>query len=270
MSVYAIGDVQGCFKSLQALLKRLRYKGDRDELWFVGDLVNRGPDSLSVLRFVRALGDGARMVLGNHDLNLLAVAVGARPKARRDTLQAVLEASDRDQLLDWLIHRPLFVQSQALDVVMVHAGLLPQWTLSDAAKFAGEIESVLRSSACTEFLGEMYGDRPDRWSTSLVGWDRHRVLTNVFTRIRFCDRQGKIDLRFTGPPGSQPKHLKPWFEWRCAEPRPVLFGHWSALGARTIGHVVCLDSGCVWGNRLTAARLDSDTIELISVPCQEC
>ncbi len=270
MAVYAIGDVQGCYRSLQSLLRKLRYSADRDQLWFVGDLVNRGPDSLSVLRFVRGLGEGARTVLGNHDLNLLAVAVGARPKVRRDTLQAVLDAHDRDQLLEWLCRRPLFLREPTLGVAMVHAGLLPQWTLSDAAAFAGEIESTLRSSKCTDYLGEMYGDQPDRWQPSLDGWGRKRLLTNVFTRMRFCDRYGRIDLSPTGPPGSQPKHLRPWFVWPRRDSELVLFGHWSALGAGRFGSVVCLDSGCVWGNRLTAVRLDREVLELVSVSCQEC
>lgn len=269
MAIYAIGDVQGCYRSLKALLQRLRFEPENDQLWFVGDLVNRGPDSLQVLRFVKALGDRAKVVLGNHDLNLLAVAVGARRRGRRDTLNPVLEADDRDELLTWLRSCPLFLTDPALNASMVHAGLLPQWSFTQAAGLAGEVEDILGSDNSGAFLHRMYGDTPGRWCDSLIGWDRLRFITNVFTRMRYCDHDGRIDLAYTGPPGTQPTTLQPWYTWRRNSGDLLIFGHWSTLGAAQIGDVVCLDSGCVWGHTLTAARLDRRPVEFTAVPCQE-
>lgn len=269
MAVYAIGDVQGCYRSLKALLRRIRFDPNNDQLWFVGDLVNRGPDSLQVLRFVKALEDRATVVLGNHDLNLLAVAAGARPRARRDTLNAVLAADDCDELLNWLRSRPLFIEDPAMKVSMVHAGLLPQWSFSQAAALAREVEDMLKSNRSVAFLHHMYGDRPRRWRDSLVGWERLRLITNVLTRLRYCDRDGRIDLAHTGPPGTQPDALEPWYARRRNGDHLLLFGHWSSLGAARIGDVICLDSGCVWGHSLTAARVDKRPVDLIAVPCQE-
>lgn len=269
MAVYAIGDVQGCYRSLRALLHRIRFDPENDQLWFVGDLVNRGPDSLQVLRFVKALGDRAKVVLGNHDLNLLAVAAGARARARRDTLNPVLQADDCDELLTWLRSCPLFIEDSVLNVAIVHAGLIPQWTCTRAAELAGEVEDALRSDHRETFLHRMYGDTPRRWRDSLAGWDRLRFITNVFTRMRYCDRDGRIDLAYTGLPGTQPATLKPWYAWRHNGDELLIFGHWSTLGAAQIGNVICLDSGCVWGNSLTAARLDKRPVELTAMPCQE-
>ncbi len=269
MAVYAIGDVQGCYLSLRALLRRIGYDPEADQLWFVGDLVNRGPDSLRVLRFVKALGDRAKVVLGNHDLNLLAVAAGARPPARRDTLGPVLEADDRDELLAWLRACPLFVTDPILNVSMVHAGLLPQWSFQQAVGFANEVEDALGSIDSVSFMHHMYGDKPRRWRDSLSGWERLRFITNVFTRMRYCDREGRIDLAHTGPPGTQAPCLAPWYAGRGDGSDLLIFGHWSALGAAQIGDVICLDSGCVWGNSLTAARLDTRPVELTSIPSQE-
>ncbi len=269
MAIYAIGDVQGCFRSLQALLRRIRFDSENDQLWFVGDLVNRGPDSLQVLRFVRALGDAAKVVLGNHDLNLLAVAAGARPRRSRDTLNPVLEADDCDELLTWLRSRPLFLEDPVLNVSMVHAGLLPQWSFAQAAELASEVEDALGSADSVAFLHRMYGDTPRRWRDSLIGWNRLRFIINVFTRMRYCDHDGRIDLAYTGPPGTQPATLEPWYAWPRNGGELLIFGHWSTLGAAQIGNVICLDSGCVWGNSLTAARLDKRPVELTAVPCQE-
>ncbi len=269
MAVYAIGDVQGCYRSLEALLNRIGFDPENDQLWFVGDLVNRGPESLQVLRFVKALGDGARVVLGNHDLNLLAVAAGARRRGRGDTLDPVLQAHDCEELLTWLRSCPLFLEDAVLNVAMVHAGLLPQWSLTQAAELAGEVEDMLGSDNSAVFLHRMYGDTPHRWRESLIGWERLRFITNVFTRMRYCDHQGRIDLAYTGPPGTQPSALQPWYATRRNGGELLIFGHWSTLGAGQIGHVICLDSGCVWGNSLTAARVDTRPIELTAVRCQE-
>lgn len=265
MALYAIGDVQGCYKSLLALLKRIRFNANSDRLWFVGDLVNRGPDSLGVLRFIKALDGDANVVLGNHDLNLLALAVGARKPSHQDTLQSILDAEDCQELLSWLRARPLLLEDKSLGMSMVHAAWIPDWTLDKATALAHEVEIVLRSDEYVTFLHRMYGDTPDLWSESLRGWDRLRFITNVFTRMRYCDQQGRIDLTYAGPPGTQPATLKPWYEWPNKRTIPVVFGHWSSLGAKQIGDVVCVDSGCVWGGRLTAVRLDKKPIELISV-----
>ncbi len=267
MAVYVIGDVQGCYGPLQKLLCKIDFEPRRDHLWFVGDLVNRGPESLEVVRFVRGLGSGAQVVLGNHDLNLLAVSVGARPVKTPDTLTSFLAASDRDELLDWLRFRPLLHHDVALGVVMVHAGVDPAWSLSQSKALAGEVEAVLQANP-GDFLRHMYGDQPDRWRDSLSGWARLRCITNIFTRMRYCDRNGRIDVGHAGPPGTQPPSLRPWFDWpRQLRGARLVFGHWSTLGARSVNEAICLDSGCVWGRRLTSVRLDSTEIQFDSVAC---
>ena len=211
MSTYAIGDVQGCFSALQSLLETIDFDPAADRLWFAGDLVNRGPCSLEVLRFVRDLGEGARMVLGNHDLHLLAVASGVRPPRRKDTLNAILQAPDRDELFGWLRARPLLHHDPELGYTMVHAGLAPSWDLDTARARAGELEAVLRGPAQSEFFHHMYGDRPDLWSDQLTGWERLRCITNCFTRIRYCDAEGRIAAKEKGPPGTQADGLMPQY-----------------------------------------------------------
>ena len=220
MARYAIGDVQGCCDELKALLKRCNYSADRDELWFVGDLVNRGPQSLETLRFVRALGANATVVLGNHDLHLLALAFGSKRKPKDgDTLDGVLEAPDRDQLLEWLLGRPLAVFDEPRGDFLVHAGLVPEWTPRVAAKLAREVEAVLRDDARTLF-DAMYGNKPEQWSDQLRGMDRLRFVINAFTRMRFCRRDGIVDLKMKGAPGEQPEGFLPWFDVPgAAEPR---------------------------------------------------
>src|SRR5688572_11878114 len=211
MARYAIGDIQGCCDELKALLARLDFSADRDQLWFVGDLVNRGPQSLETLRLVRSLGAAATVVLGNHDLHLLALAYGSKRKARDgDTLEAVLSAPDRDQLLEWLLGRPLVVFDEPRGDVLVHAGLVAEWTPRFAAKLAREVEAILRDDPRTLF-DSMYGNKPDRWSDQLRGMDRLRFAINAFTRMRFCAKTGEIDLKTKGAPGEQPEHLLPWF-----------------------------------------------------------
>ena len=264
----AIGDIQGCCDELKALLAEARFSADRDELWFVGDLVNRGPKSLETLRFVRALGANATVVLGNHDLHLLAVAFGSKRKQKDDdTLEAVLEAPDRDQLLEWLLGRPLAVFDEPRGEFLVHAGLVPEWTPRTAAKLAREVEAVLRDDARTLF-DSMYGNKPDQWNDALRGMDRLRFVINAFTRMRFCRRDGTVDLKAKGAPGDQHEDLLPWFDVpgrKSAEVR-VICGHWSTLGLRRRRDLLALDTGCVWGGALTAVNLDVEA-EAIQLPC---
>lgn len=268
MAVWAIGDVQGCYQPLERLLERIRFDRSRDILWFTGDLVNRGPDSLRVLRFVRGLGDRAITVLGNHDLHLLAIDAG-QPARRRDTFDEVLHAPDRRVLIDWLRHQPLLHHDHGLGYTMVHAGLLPGWTLDDAARLAAEAGAVLKDARLNDFVAHMYGDLPDRWSENLYGHDRVRVIVNAFTRLRYCDLDGGMDLHQKGAPGSQPADLLPWFAVPKRRTRDlrVVFGHWSTLGRYTDHGVIGLDSGCVWGVELTAVRLDTHAPEFVAVPC---
>ncbi len=256
MSRFAIGDVQGCYEELRELLARVRFSADRDQLWFVGDLVNRGPRSLEVLRFVRALGENAATVLGNHDLHLLAVAAGRRRMRRSDTLEEVLEAKDRERLIEWLSERPL-AQHAGGDLI-VHAGIVPQWTAEATLAHAREVESELRTGRA-ELFEHMYGDQPDRWSEDLAGMDRLRFIINVLTRMRLCTREGQINLALKGEPPGDGSAWRPWFE---AEDRltggvRVVFGHWSALGLVLRANLAGLDTGCVWGGALTALDLDS-------------
>jgi bis(5'-nucleosyl)-tetraphosphatase (symmetrical) len=267
MARYAIGDVQGCAAELRALLARLRFRSDRDRLWFVGDLVNRGPDSVGVLRFVRSLGDNAIVVLGNHDLHLLALALGTttRPK-RSDTLADVLGAPDRDTLLDWLLTRPLAHRDPDHPELMIHAGLLPQWSATQALSLAAEVSGVLRSRP-RELLDSMYGNEPDRWHERLRGPERWRCVINALTRLRYCDARGVMDLSQKQAPADDAGEFMPWFRvpGRASAGTPILFGHWSTLGFLDEGEVVALDTGCVWGGSLTAWSLDARS--RCSEPC---
>jgi len=272
MATYAIGDIQGCYRELRALLDRIAFDPALDRLWLVGDLVNRGPDSLAVLRFVRGLGSAALAVLGNHDLHLLACAWGGRKPHRLDTLEAILQAPDREPLLDWLSARPLLHHDSASGVAMVHAGLPPQWSLAAALRHAREMEAVLRGEDRAEFTRRMYGDEPDRWSEDLTGWDRLRFIVNSFTRMRYCTIDGRLDLKVKAAPGEQPSDLLPWYavSTRASRDTRILFGHWATLGlaaeATAAHNVVHLDTGCVWGGRLSALRLDDGA--LYSVPSE--
>jgi bis(5'-nucleosyl)-tetraphosphatase (symmetrical) len=251
MATYAIGDVQGCYDELQQLLERISFSAS-DRLWFVGDLVNRGPKSLEVLRFVRALGDRAVTVLGNHDLHLVAVHEGFQRQRADDTLSDVLAACDRKELVDWLRQCPLM--HVAGDYAMVHAGLLPGWSVKKALRLSEEVEQALRAASYRQFLENMYGSKPDRWSDALAGWDRLRVIVNAMTRMRFCTADGRMDFHAKGT--TAPAGYRPWYEARPAEPHLLLCGHWSALGLRLEPGVALLDSGCVWGGSLSALRLD--------------
>jgi bis(5'-nucleosyl)-tetraphosphatase (symmetrical) len=259
MATYVIGDVQGCFDELQRLLKKVRFRPASDRLWFTGDLVNRGPQSLALLRFVRGLGDRAVTVLGNHDLHLVAAQLRGGPRKKKDTFADVLEAPDRDDLLGWLRRRPL-IHAEG-DWVLVHAGLPPQWTVADAVSICGAASRTIASPRSNPFFRKhMYGDEPDRWQPSLRGWNRLRFVINCCTRMRVCTPEGHVALGYKGPAGDTPDGLIPWFTvpGRRSANATVLFGHWSTLGRvhwpehRAYG----LDTGCVWGRQLTALRLE--------------
>jgi bis(5'-nucleosyl)-tetraphosphatase (symmetrical) len=259
MATYAIGDLQGCADEFEALLERLRFDPVSDRLWLVGDLVNRGPRSLDVLRFVHRLGDAAVVVLGNHDLHLLALAHGAaRQRPSDHALCQVLEAPERDRLLDWLQSRAMLHHDAALGMSMVHAGLPPQWDLELARRCAAELESALRSEHSGRLFAAMYGDQPDLWRDDLDGEDRLRFITNALTRMRVCDSSGRLQPRLKGRLADMPGGVVPWFRFpgrRWAGAR-IVCGHWSALGYLDEGGVLALDTGCVWGGTLTAQRID--------------
>ncbi len=268
MAHYAVGDLQGCHAEFMALLARLRFDPSRDRLWLTGDLVNRGPESLAVLREVRALGPCVTVVLGNHDLHLLAMAWAPRTVRRREPgLEAVLDAPDSAELLAWLGSRPLLHRDRALGWTLIHAGLPPQWTLAQAEKRAKEVEHALRQDAAG-LLGEMYGDQPDRWSPALKGVERLRFSVNCLTRLRFVDSDGRLLLALKGPVTDAPANAIPWFRHaaRATKDDALVFGHWSALGYLSEPGLRCLDTGCVWGGSLCALRLDRDE-EPVMLPC---
>lgn len=263
MAVYAIGDLQGCFDELQQLLEKIRFSSDKDQLWFVGDLVNRGPKSLEVVRFIRDLGENAVSVLGNHDLHLLGVACGAAKANKSDTLDAILSAPDREALLDWMRFRPLTHRDDALGYFMVHAGINPLWNLEQTETLAKEVQEVLRGENSGVFFQEMYSDIPICWNNSLQGWERLRSITDYLTRLRFCSSSGKYLLSAKSRPGTQPDGYAPWYEFlplREAGHQRILFGHWAALGGAQSDRVFGLDTGCLWGGCLTALQLGAEPI----------
>ena len=264
MSTYAIGDVQGCYPELRALLRECGFDARRDRVWFAGDLVNRGPRSLEVLRFISDLGDRAQIVLGNHDLHLVASHHGVRRLRARDTFQDVLDAADGEALVDWLRGRPMVHRDPELRFVMAHAGIPPAWTVDEACRLGSELSEALRGLDHSRLLAGMYGNKPDRWRDSLAGLDRLRFVTNAFTRMRYCHADGRLDFSETRPPGAQDPSLAPWYTLRDAgtDGVRIVFGHWATLQLlaplpRTL-HVRHVDTGCVWGGSLTALRLDDD------------
>jgi bis(5'-nucleosyl)-tetraphosphatase (symmetrical) len=271
MAIYAIGDVQGCYDELARLLDALKIVEGEDELWFVGDLVNRGPRSLEVLRLVRSLGRTALVTLGNHDMHLLAFARAATGREPDTGLRQVLDAPDCAELVDWLRTRQLAHYRPDLNTLMVHAGVAPEWDPLQTVKLAREVERVLRGDGCAAFLREMYGNEPARWSPALAGLGRLRFILNCLTRIRYCRADGTLDFTQSGPPGSQAEGLVPWFDfaWRASQSVRVVFGHWSSLGLLQRANLLGLDTGCVWGRTLTAVRLDGPA-RTYSVPCQGC
>jgi len=257
MATYVIGDVHGCFETLQRLLSCIEWQREADRVFLTGDLVNGGANSVEVIRWTR--DHAAGVVLGNHDLHLLAVEAGARPLRRNDTFRDVLEAPDAKELLQWLRHRPLAVEGD--DFFLVHAGILPDWSQSRAKELAADVEAGIQEGN-RQFFESMYGNEPSRWSEALLGAERARVVINAMTRMRMLGREGDLDMEHSGPPEEAPAALGPWFQ----VPRPhgdekrIFFGHWAALGFRVTSRAVALDSGCAWGGELTAFRVDDNQV----------
>jgi bis(5'-nucleosyl)-tetraphosphatase (symmetrical) len=270
MARWAIGDVQGCCEELVQLLARIRFSEQRDQLWFVGDLVNRGPQSLQALRLVRRLGDNAISVLGNHDLHLLAVVLVDAKLRKGDTLSDILEAPDRDQLLQWLQQLPLAHFDAAHGDLLLHAGVLPQWSVAQTLQLAAEVQQALREQP-RALLGDMYSDQPDRWQAALAPRERIRLTINVLTRLRFCTADGRVDFKHKGRPDSASKPWLPWFKapGRASRDQRIVFGHWSALGLHRERGVLGIDTGCVWGGALTAVNLDDADAPPVSVPSRQ-
>lgn len=266
MSIYAIGDIQGCHDELLRLLDAIGFNENTDQLWFAGDLVNRGPKSLETLRFVKSLGDAAVTVLGNHDLHLLAAACSPEEAGKHNSLAPVLSAPDRDELLDWLRHRPLFHYNA--DFCLLHAGLPPQWDFNKTRKMALFAERALRSHDYRRLLMHMYGNKPDIWSPTLTGMNKLRFIINCFTRVRYCDAYGRLDFVHSGPLGSQPEKLTPWFQVpkRKSANMRIIFGHWSSLGYYEGNNCYAIDTGCLWGGQLTALKLGGQ-VERFSIDC---
>jgi bis(5'-nucleosyl)-tetraphosphatase (symmetrical) len=272
MATYAIGDVQGCYDELRTLLTQINFNSDSDQLWFCGDLVNRGPQSLETLRYIRSLGDNAITVLGNHDLHLLATAYDHRKPGKKDTFDAILQADDCFDLLDWLRQQPLVFHNEEKNITILHAGVHPDWSIIKTRQLANEIEQLLQSDNHINFYKHMYGDKPLVWSDDLSGWSRYRFITNTLTRLRYCDKQGKPALNAKGAPGTQAEHLLPWYEIpsRQSQHDDIIFGHWSTLphaGLSPINNAYAIDSGCLWGGLLTAMRIDKKPFEYTRLAC---
>jgi bis(5'-nucleosyl)-tetraphosphatase (symmetrical) len=273
MSTYAIGDIQGCYTELQRLLELIQFNPQKDVLWCTGDLVNRGPNSLEVLRFFNGLKERAIVVLGNHDLHLLAVAEGHTKYLKpRDTLTPILEAPDREELLDWLRRQPFLHHDAELEFTMIHAGIPPQWDLLQARQCAVEVEQALRSQNYQEYLANLYGNEPKKWDDKLTGWERLRFITNCFARLRYCTAKGKLTMKKKGAPSFELNDKEqPWFWWpnRASRDMQIIFGHWSTLGYYAGNGVYGIDTGCLWGGALTALRLEDK--QVFTLPCAgEC
>lgn len=272
MAIYALGDIQGCYDPLQQLLEQLKFDPAKDQLWFVGDLVNRGPNSLDTLRLVKSLGNSAVTVLGNHDLHLLALAHGNDRHFKPGSgLEEILDAKDGGELIDWLRHQPLLHHDEKRDLTMIHAGLPPQWSLKRACKCAAELERTLRSKHYSDFLAQMYGNEPDTWSDDLKGMDRLRFITNALTRLRFLDMDGALKMKEKGSPHDDHKGVLPWYAHpqRKTRKNTILFGHWSTLGYYHGHNVYALDSGCLWGGTLTALRVDRQPYQITELACPQ-
>jgi bis(5'-nucleosyl)-tetraphosphatase (symmetrical) len=267
MATYLIGDIQGCYGPLQRLLEKIRFDPSTDRLWCTGDLVHRGGKSLKTLRLLQSLGDSVISTLGNHDLHLLALnSKFPDGGSKNRELETILQASDREDLVTWVRGHPMAYWSKKHQVLLVHAGIIPQWSVKKTLTCASEVEQVLRSADSSEFLLKMYHNRPRRWRNDLSAWKRLRLITNILTRIRFCKENGTVLLTASGPPGSQPKGYLPWFKHKNRKTRKVTvaFGHWAALGLHMKKRLIGADSGCVWGGRLSAVRLEDR--KLFQVP----
>ena len=260
MTTYVFGDIQGCLDPLKRLLDKLDCDMDRDTFWFVGDLVNRGPQSLEALRFIHSLPN-KQVVLGNHDLTLLAIAYADKQTLPKDTLEEILAAPDKDELLQWLRHQQLMHYDKINDAVLAHAGIYPSWNLDEALAYAGEVEHVLQGDDFVPFLKNMYGNQPDRWDASLTGWERLRFITNTFTRMRFVSEAGALDLNAKGTVEPAPRGYKPWYTLptkNITANTRIIFGHWAALeGVTHHAQAINIDTGCVWGAQLTAYCLET-------------
>jgi bis(5'-nucleosyl)-tetraphosphatase (symmetrical) len=270
MAVYVIGDVQGCYSSLMRLLEKIQFDRAIDKLWFCGDLVNRGPDSLLTLKFVRSLGDSAVTVLGNHDLHLLELFHCQRETDESSLLSEVLLSQDCEELIEWLQSQPLIHYDDDLKFLLVHAGIDAGWNISQAIEYAGELERVLRGEKFHSFFGQIYGDLPDQWSEDLTGLDRLRCITNILTRLRFYTADGRLEYQAKGGPCQHASAgLVPWFEKnpRLESPVRIVFGHWSTLKVGVYGQHFAIDSGCVWGHQLTALRIDTTEPRWINIGC---
>ena len=273
MATYAIGDVQGCNLELNNLLDEINFDNKNDKLWFTGDLINRGPDSLKILRMIRTLD--AATVMGNHEAHLLAIDAGVGKLCKNDILGTILNAADRKDLIQWIKQMPLLHHDAEYGFTMVHAGLPPNWCLDQAISCARELESILRDEHLIDgFLMNMYGNQPSQWSDDLTGYERLRFIINCFTRIRFCDEAGHLDFSYKGPPGSQPRPYLPWFSVRTRKTRnnKIIFGHWASIHLGNVkafdkSNVYPLDTGCVWGRKLTAMRLED--AHYFSVPSKQ-
>lgn len=262
MSTYLIGDIHGCFDELKILLAQVEFNPALDTLWLTGDLVARGPGSLEVLRLVRSLGDSVHMVLGNHDLHLLAVYAGISRNKPKDRITPLLEAPDADELINWLRRQPVLQVDEEKKLVMAHAGITPQWDLATARQCAREVEAVLSSDSYPLFLDAMYGDMPNNWSPELSGLARLRFSTNVFTRMRYCFPNGQLELNCKDIPERAPAPLRPWFALPGPVPEcySIIFGHWASLmGQGTPANIYGLDTGCCWGGELTLLRWEDKT-----------
>ena len=274
MAIYAIGDIQGCYDSLQRLLEKLNFAPENDQLWLAGDIVNRGKKSLKTIRYIKSLGDSAITVLGNHDISLLAMYYGVLPV--NSSLKKLVHAKDADELINWLRSRPVLHTDENLGFCMAHAGISPNWSLEKAQQNAHEIEVALQGGNIKTWLKNVYGNKPRRWSNDLQSYERHRYILNAFTRMRFCDKKdGALNFKMKSAPVYKSKLKKrnkkiPWFMWskRQKIPLQIIFGHWSALGYYQDENVIALDTGCVWAGQLTAVRLDTDVQTIISQPCK--
>ncbi len=271
MAIWVIGDVQGCLSPLEKLLAEIRFDVKTDQLWFAGDLIGRGPHAEAVLDFLIGLEGRVSCVLGNHDLNLLAIDAGVRQSKPSDRLDGVLASPRRQEYMEFLLRQELMLHSEEHDTVVTHAGLYPKWSVAQALTLSAEVMDMLRSSRRRDCLENMYGDSPNLWSPQLAGWDRLRFVANALTRMRFVDHDGRIDLSNKGGLDSATAPWRPWFDW----PNPkigstrVVFGHWSTVGRIEKNNTVGLDSGCIWGGRLSAIQIDRDHDNIVSVPCND-
>lgn len=271
MATYAVGDIQGRHNDFLRLLDRIGFSPGNDSLILLGDLVNRGPDSLAVVRFAMTHPGSVRIILGNHDLYLIGVLDNTVQPRKRDTFSDIIEAADRDRILEWLCRQPLAVHDPDLNILAVHAGVHPHWTLDETMTYAKEVERVLASGQRQEFLRQMLGNKPRRWSESLTGWERTRFLVNVFTRMRYIKHNGKLDFKEMRTRGEQDRNLTPWFEFpgRVRIRPTIVFGHWSSLGVYQQPGILAMDSGCCWGRCLSAARLDGEAFAITQVSCKK-